>query len=130
MTDDSLAVPTVLDADTKTAIAIAGELRSLAESVRAGTITSPELAGATFTITNLGVVGVSSFNPPVLPRQAAILAVGATRAVPVVRGADIVAGEEMNLSLTCDHRILYGTRAGAFLARIGMLLERPEELVG
>jgi pyruvate dehydrogenase E2 component (dihydrolipoamide acetyltransferase) len=97
--------------------------------VGAGAITSPELAGATFTMSNLGVLGVSSFSPPVPPPQAAILAVGAARAVPVLRGGDIVAGHEMNLTLTCDHRILYGTDAAEFLERIRTLLERPQELL-
>ena len=129
MSGDSFAVPTILDADTKTALEIAGELRSLAARVRAGTITSPELAGATFTMSNLGIMGVSNFNPPVLPPQAAILAVGAMRAVPIVRGEDIVAGHEMNLTLTCDHRILYGTGAAEFLTRIRRLLEQPQELL-
>jgi pyruvate dehydrogenase E2 component (dihydrolipoamide acetyltransferase) len=126
---DSFAVPTILDADTKTAREITRELRALAASVRAGTITSPEQSGATFTMSNLGAMGVTSFNPPVPPPQAAILAVGTIRAVPVVRGGDIVPGHEMNLTLTCDHRILYGTRAGAFLTRIRALLEQPWELL-
>jgi pyruvate dehydrogenase E2 component (dihydrolipoamide acetyltransferase) len=128
-TGDSFAVPTVLDADAKSALEITGELRALAETVRAGSLTSRELAGATFTVANLGVLGVSTFSPPVLPPQAAILAVGAAREVPVVRGADIVPGHEMNLTLTCDHRILYGAHAAEFLARIRARLERPQELL-
>jgi pyruvate dehydrogenase E2 component (dihydrolipoamide acetyltransferase) len=126
---DAFAVPTVPDADTKSALEITSELRSLADSVRAGSITSPELAGATFTLANLGVFGVSSFAAPVLPPQAAALAVGAVRDVPVVRSGDIVVGHEMNLTLTCDHRILYGTHAAGFLAGIRTLLERPRELL-
>ncbi|MDQ6803385.1 MAG: 2-oxo acid dehydrogenase subunit E2 [Actinomycetota bacterium] len=130
MTGDAFAVPTVPDADRKSDLEITRELRSLAESVRAGTITPPELAGATFTLANLGVVGVSSFSAPVLPPQAAILAVGEARGVPMLRGGDIVAGYEMHLTLTCDHRILYGTHAAEFLARIRALLERPQEVLG
>jgi pyruvate dehydrogenase E2 component (dihydrolipoamide acetyltransferase) len=129
MTGDTYVVPTVSDADTKSALELTTELRSLAASVRSGTITPPELAGATFTVANLGALGVSSFSPPVLPPQAGILAVGAVREVPVVRAGDIVAGHEMNLTLACDHRILYGTYAGEFLAEIRALLERPQELV-
>ncbi|HWF50569.1 MAG TPA: 2-oxo acid dehydrogenase subunit E2 [Solirubrobacteraceae bacterium] len=129
MSGDAMAVPAVPDADTKSAMKITAELRALAASVREGTITSPDLAGATFTITNLGVLGVSSFSPPVLPPQAAILAVGAVREVPVVRGGAILPGHEMNLTLNCDHRILYGTHAAEFLARIRALLERPQELL-
>jgi pyruvate dehydrogenase E2 component (dihydrolipoamide acetyltransferase) len=129
MDGDAFAVPTVLDADTKSALAITSEVRALAAGVRGGTITSPELAGATFTVSNLGVVGVSSFSPPVPPPQAAILAVGAVREVPVARDGDIVAGHVMNLTLNCDHRILYGIHAAEFLARIRELLERPQELL-
>jgi pyruvate dehydrogenase E2 component (dihydrolipoamide acetyltransferase) len=66
----------------------------------------------------------------VLPPQAAILAVGALREVPVVRGGAILPGHEMNLTLNCDHRILYGTHAAEFLGRIRALLERPRELLG
>jgi pyruvate dehydrogenase E2 component (dihydrolipoamide acetyltransferase) len=129
-TDDSFAVPTVPDADARTAFEIDAELRSLDASVRAGTITPPELAGATFTVFNLGMLGVTSFNPPIVPPQAAILAVGAAREVAVVRDGDIVIGHEMNMTLACDHRILYGARAAAFLARVAALLERPQELLG
>jgi pyruvate dehydrogenase E2 component (dihydrolipoamide acetyltransferase) len=129
MSGEAVAVPTIVDADTKATREIAGELRALAGSVRDGTITSADVAGATFTIVNLGVTGVSSFYSPVPPGQAAVLAVGAVREVPVLRGGDIVAGQEMNLTLTCDHRILYGTHAASFLAQIGTLLERPQELL-
>ena len=129
-TGDSFAVPTVTDADVKSVSEVSAELRSLAASVQAGTITPPELAGATFTVANLGTLGVSAFNPPVVPPQAAILAVGAVREVPVVRNGDIVRGDEMQLTLACDHRILYGALAAKFLARIRALLERPQELLG
>jgi pyruvate dehydrogenase E2 component (dihydrolipoamide acetyltransferase) len=127
--DDSFAVPTVPDADCKTALEISAELSSLAASVRAGTITPPELAGATFTVCNLGMLGVIAFNPPVMPPQAAILAVGAVREVAMVRDGDIVTGHEMSLTLACDHRILYGAHAAGFLARIRVLLEQPRELL-
>jgi pyruvate dehydrogenase E2 component (dihydrolipoamide acetyltransferase) len=127
--EDVLMVPTVLDADAKTTREISAELRSLTARVLAGTITPPELAGATFTVFNLGRYGVASFSPPIVPPQAAILAVGAAREVPVVRDGDIVTGHEMNLTLACDHRILYGAHAAEFLGRIRSLLERPRELL-
>jgi pyruvate dehydrogenase E2 component (dihydrolipoamide acetyltransferase) len=126
---ESFVVPTITDADTKTALEITAQLCSLAKSVRGGTVTPPELAGATFTVGNLGMLGVSTFNPPVVPPQAAILAAGAARQVPVVRDGDIVPGYEMTLTLACDHRILYGAHAAKFLARIRALLELPRELL-
>lgn len=129
-TDDSFLVPTIADADAKSAPELTAEIRSLAERVRAGAITPPELAGATFTVFNLGTLGVDSFSPPIVPPQAAILAVGAAREVPVVRDGAIVTGHEMTLTLVCDHRILYGAQAAKFLLRIRALLERPRELFG
>jgi pyruvate dehydrogenase E2 component (dihydrolipoamide acetyltransferase) len=126
---DGFALPTIADADAKSAREIGAELGSLAERVRAGAITPPELAGATFTVANLGPLGVGSFNPPVVPPQAAILAVGAVREVPMIRNGDIVKGHEMNLTLGCDHRILYGALAGEFLAGVRSLLERPTQLL-
>jgi pyruvate dehydrogenase E2 component (dihydrolipoamide acetyltransferase) len=126
---EGFAVPSVPDADGKSAEAIESELRARAASVREGTITPPELAGATFTVCNLGMLGVTSLSPPVVSPQAAILGVGAVREVPVVRGGDIVAGHEMNLTLACDHRILHGAQAAGFLTRIRALLERPQEVL-
>jgi pyruvate dehydrogenase E2 component (dihydrolipoamide acetyltransferase) len=126
---DGVVLPTIADADTKTARELDAELDSLTARVRAGTITSPELAGATFTVANLGPLGVRSFSPPVVPPQAGILAVGAVREVPVVRDGAIVKGREMNLTLVCDDRILYGARAAEFLAAVRALLERPGELL-
>lgn len=115
--EDTLTVPTVVDADTRSLGSIAAETRRLAERVRAGTITPPELAGATFTVSNLGMYGVTAMTPIVNPPQAAILGVGAVRRV-----GD---SQLMTLTLTCDHRILYGADAAQFLAAIRSLLERP-----
>jgi pyruvate dehydrogenase E2 component (dihydrolipoamide acetyltransferase) len=126
---EASVVPTIFDADAKTMSEIDAELTARVESVRAGTLTAPEIAGATFTLYSLGELGVTSFSPPVLTPQAAILAVGAVREAPAVRGGDIVAGHEMNLTLVCDHRILHGAQAAAFLTRIRALLERPKEVL-
>jgi pyruvate dehydrogenase E2 component (dihydrolipoamide acetyltransferase) len=131
---DSLVVPTVFDVDAKTLEAIAGDSRTLAERVREGTITPPELSGATFTVSNLGMFGVTSFTAVINPPQAAILAVGAVaaRAVAaraVARDGVLSARATMSMTLACDHRILYGAPAAEFLARVKELLERPLELV-
>ena len=82
---DSLIVPTVFDADAKTLLEIAREARTLAERVRQRTVTPAELSGATFTVSNLGMYGVAGFAAIINPPQAAILAVGEVREVPVVR---------------------------------------------
>jgi pyruvate dehydrogenase E2 component (dihydrolipoyllysine-residue acetyltransferase) len=124
-TDDSLIVPTVFDAERKSLLDIAREARSLAERVRSRLITPAELAGATFTVSNLGMYGVASFAAIINPPQAAILAVGELRKVPVIREGQVVPGSRMSIALTCDHRILYGAPAAEFLARIRQLLEQP-----
>jgi pyruvate dehydrogenase E2 component (dihydrolipoamide acetyltransferase) len=124
-TDDSLIVPTVFDADRKSLLEIAREARLLAERVRRREITPAELSGATFTVSNLGMYGVASFAAIINPPQAAILAVGELRELPVVREGRVVPGARMSVTLTCDHRILYGAPAAQFLARVRQLLEQP-----
>ena len=123
--DDSLIVPTVFDADRKSLLEIAGEARTLAERVRSRLVTPAELSGATFTVSNLGMYGVAGFAAIINPPQAAILAVGELREVPIVRDGSVVPGSRMSLVLTCDHRILYGAPAAEFLARVRLLLEQP-----
>ena len=122
---DALVVPTVFDADAKGLRQIAAESRQLAERVRDGTITPPELSGGTFTVSNLGMFGVTSFSAVINPPQAAILAVGSIDEVPVVRDGEIVPGRRMSINLACDHRILYGADGAKFLARVRDLLEEP-----
>jgi pyruvate dehydrogenase E2 component (dihydrolipoamide acetyltransferase) len=126
---DSLIVPTVFDADAKTLLEIAREARTLAERVRQRTVTPAELSGATFTVSNLGMYGVAGFAAIINPPQAAILAVGEVREVPVVRDGVVAPGVGMSATLTCDHRILYGAPAAEFLARIRELLEQPVNLL-
>jgi pyruvate dehydrogenase E2 component (dihydrolipoamide acetyltransferase) len=127
-TAGALVVPTLFDADTKALGEIARETRALAERVRDGTITPPELSGGTFTVSNLGMYGISSFTAIINPPQAAILAVGSVEPRAVVRDGQIVARHTMSLTLACDHRILYGADAALFLARIRELLEEPAAL--
>ena len=127
--DDALVVPVIHDADVRTLGQIATLSRRLAESVRAGTITPPELSGATFTVSNLGMYGMTAITPVINPPQAAILGVGAIREV-LARGADgeIVDRQLLTLTLSCDHRILYGADAAQFLAAIRAVLESPAAL--
>jgi pyruvate dehydrogenase E2 component (dihydrolipoamide acetyltransferase) len=122
---DSLVVPTVFDADRKSLLEIAREARVLAERVRSRQVTPAELSGGTFTVSNLGMYGVAGFSAIINPPQAAILAVGELREVPVVREGQVVPGLRMSIALTCDHRILYGAPAAEFLSRVRQLLEQP-----
>jgi pyruvate dehydrogenase E2 component (dihydrolipoamide acetyltransferase) len=127
--EDALAVPVVDDADVKSVGAIAAETRRLAERARTGALTPPELAGGTFTVSNLGMFGVARFEAVVNPPQAAILAVGALEQRPVVRNGELRAGHVLTLTLCSDHRILYGADAAAFLADIRAGLEQPLRLL-
>jgi pyruvate dehydrogenase E2 component (dihydrolipoamide acetyltransferase) len=125
---DALVVPTIFDADQKNLRQIAGDSRALAQRVRDGQITPPELSGATFTVSNLGMFGIDSFAAVINPPQAAILAVGAISERPVVRDGQTTTAHLMRVNLACDHRILYGAPAAEFLARIKTLLEEPLSL--
>jgi len=125
---DALIVPTILDADRKSLGQIARESRAVAERARAGAITPPELAAGTFTVSNLGMFGIKSFTAVINPPQAAILAVGSLDQIPVVRDGEVVVRHVMALTLTCDHRILYGADAAQFLSRIRERLENPLSL--
>jgi pyruvate dehydrogenase E2 component (dihydrolipoamide acetyltransferase) len=118
-------VPTVFDADRKSLGEIARETRALAERVRAGAVTPPELSGGTFTVSNLGMFGIADFTAVINPPQAAILAVGELAQQAVVRDGEIVARHQMHVTLACDHRILYGADAAQFLGRVRALLETP-----
>ncbi len=122
---DSLVVATVFDADRLSLGEIAHTTRRLAAQVRDGTIPPPALAGATFTVSNLGMFGVSRFSAVINPPQAAILAVGAVQQRAVVDEGKIVARRCMTLSLAADHRLLYGADAAQFLVRVRERLERP-----
>ena len=125
---DSFAVPTITDADRKSLAEIAAESSRLAARVRDGQITPPELAGGTFTVSNLGMFGVRSFDPVINGGQAAILGVGEVSERAVVRDGEVTSAQMMEVGLACDHRILYGAGAAAFLAGIRANLEQPDLL--
>jgi pyruvate dehydrogenase E2 component (dihydrolipoamide acetyltransferase) len=123
---DALVVPTVFDADLKGLRQISTETRALAARVRDGSITPPELSGGTFTVSNLGMYGISNFSAVINTPQAGILAVGELKAKPVVtESGGIEARQLMGVTLACDHRILYGADGAQFLARVRQLLEEP-----
>jgi pyruvate dehydrogenase E2 component (dihydrolipoamide acetyltransferase) len=126
--ENALVVPTVFDADEKSLGEIARETHALADRVRSGAITPPELGGGTFTVSNLGMYGIKSFTAIINPPQAGILSVGALAPRAVVREGTVLAHSTMTLTLACDHRILYGAEAAQFLTRIRELLETPSAL--
>jgi pyruvate dehydrogenase E2 component (dihydrolipoamide acetyltransferase) len=124
--EEALVVPTVFDADGKSLGQISKDTRALAEKVRDKSVTPPELSGATFTVSNLGMFGIEQFTAIINPPQAAILTVGKLAKQPAVDDTGrIVARDQMSLTLVCDHRILYGADGAQFLARVKELLEQP-----
>jgi pyruvate dehydrogenase E2 component (dihydrolipoamide acetyltransferase) len=129
--EETLLVPTIFDADAMPVAEIARVARTLAARVRDGSVTPSELAGATFTVSNLGMFGIDSFSAIINPPQSAILAVGAMRQRPVVDEAsgEIVARPTMQLTLACDHRVLYGADGARFLTYVRELVERPLSLL-
>jgi pyruvate dehydrogenase E2 component (dihydrolipoamide acetyltransferase) len=122
---DALLVPVIRDAVDKRLADIARETRALADKARDGAITPPELSGATFTVSNLGMFGITRFSAVINPPQAAILAVGAVGQRPVVRDGALAIGHTMSATLASDHRILYGADAAAFLAEVRDRLQSP-----
>jgi pyruvate dehydrogenase E2 component (dihydrolipoamide acetyltransferase) len=129
-TEDGLVVPVVSDADRLTVTEIAERTRALAARARLGTVTPPELSGGTFTVSNLGMLGVDSFAGVINPPQSGILCVGAIRPRPAVSGdGEIAARPLATLSLVCDHRIVYGADAAAMLADLRDALEHPLRLL-
>jgi pyruvate dehydrogenase E2 component (dihydrolipoamide acetyltransferase) len=126
--ENALIVPTIFDADTKSLGRIAQDTRAVAARVRDGQVTPPELSSGTFTVSNLGMYGVTHFTAVINPPQAAILAVGALQERPAVRDGRLVTQQVMTVTLACDHRILYGADAAQFLASIKAALEAPLRL--
>jgi len=125
-TADALLTPVIADTDTLPLREVAGQNRTLADRARSGEITAAEMSGATFTVANLGMHGVTRFAAVITPPQAGILAVGAVTQRAVVHDGAVVARHVMDVTLTCDHRIVYGVDAAGFLERLRGLLEAPQ----
>ena len=124
-TDGGLIVPVIRDADRKSVTEIAREARGLIDKARAGRLTTEEFTGGTFTISNLGMYGIEHFTAIINPPEAALLAVGAARAEPVVSDGEVVVRQVMNLTLAIDHRPLDGASGAQFLQKLAAILENP-----
>jgi pyruvate dehydrogenase E2 component (dihydrolipoamide acetyltransferase) len=124
-----LLVPVVHDADLKDLVQISIESRQVIERARSGRPNEGDLSGATFSISNLGMYGVDEFVAIINPPEAAILAVGAIKDVPVVEEGRIVPGKVMRMTLSVDHRVFYGATAAQFMAELKRLIENPVTLV-
>jgi len=127
--DDGLIVPVLRDADTKSLRQIAVEARDLAERARAGKLRQREIEGGTFTVSNMGMLGVSAFAAIINPPESTILAVSATIQRPVVRDGAVAVGDIMSVTLSCDHRACSGADGARLLQTVKRHLEAPTLLL-
>ena len=128
-TPSGLVAPILRRAETKSLATIAEELRSLAERGRNGRLRPDDYAGGSFTVSNLGMFGVTSLYPIINPPQSCILGIGALEARPVVREGALAVGTVMTCTLSADHRAMDGAAGAAFLAAFRQLIEHPIALV-
>ena len=126
---DGLLVPVLRGCQALSLKEIAARSRPLFEKAREGKLSEAELAGGTFTISNLGMYGVTEFAAVILPPQAAILAVGGVLDAVVARNGQPAVGKVMKLTISADHRILDGAYAAGFLRELKHLLENPVKLL-
>ncbi|THJ16670.1 MAG: 2-oxo acid dehydrogenase subunit E2 [Nitrospira sp. CG24B] len=127
--EDGLITPVIRDCGAKALETISSESRALIERATQKRLQPQEYSGATFSISNLGMFGVDNFLAVLIPPQAASLAVGAVRDVPVVVAGAVKAGRRMQVTLSCDHRAIDGVTGAKFLTELKRILEHPHELV-
>ncbi len=127
--DDGLLSPVVRDCGAKSLARISAEARDLIERARTRRLTPEEYTGATFSVSNLGMFDVENFIAVLMPPEAAALAIGSVRDVPVVEDGRVTVGRRMKVTLSCDHRALDGAQAARFLREFKRVLEHPLELV-
>lgn len=127
--ESGLITPIVRHADYKNLSEIALEIRLLAQRAREGKLELQEYKGGSFTISNLGMYGVTNFQAIINPPQAAILAVSGIQDVPVIRHGNLAPGKILHLTLSVDHRVIDGVAAALFLQTIKKFLENPSVLL-
>lgn len=123
--EDGLITPVLRDADIKPLEQISEEARTMADRARARTLQPHEYTGATFSISNLGMMGIEEFSAIINPPEAAILAVGSVRRAPIVVDGVLAVGYRMKLTLSVDHRVADGASAARFLQTLTRFLEHP-----
>jgi len=126
---EGLITPVVRNADRKHVVEISREVKDLAARAREKKLKPEEFMGSTFTISNLGMFDVTEFTAIINPPESCILAVGAVRKVPVVKGDQLAVGHRMKVTLSSDHRVVDGALAAQFLAEVRRLLENPVSLL-
>lgn len=128
--DEGLLVPVVRFADGKPLSAIATEVKEYAQRAKDKKLQPQDWEGSTFTISNLGMFGIDEFTAIINPPDACIMAVGGIKETPVVKNGQIVPGNMMKVTLSCDHRVVDGASGAAFLQTFKQLLENPVILLG
>jgi len=123
--EDGLVVPVLPFTDQMTLTQIGGNVRNLAGKAKNKKLTPGEMSGSTFTVSNLGMFGITSFTSIINQPNSAILSVGAIVQKPVVKNGEIVVGNTMALNLACDHRTVDGATGAAFLQTLKTYLENP-----
>ena len=128
--DEGLLVPVVRFADGKTLSQISGEVKGYATRAKNKQLQPQDWEGSTFTISNLGMFGIEEFTAIINPSDACIMAVGGISQVPVVKNGQVVPGNVMKVTLSCDHRVVDGALGAAFLNTFKQLMENPVLLLG
>ncbi len=123
--EDGLVVPVVKFTDSKGIAQIGAEIKELAGKARSKKIQPDEMQGGTFAVSNLGMYGIEDFTSIINPPNGCILSVGQIKQTPVVKNGEIVPGNVMKLSLSCDHRVVDGAVGSEFLKTLKELLENP-----
>jgi pyruvate dehydrogenase E2 component (dihydrolipoamide acetyltransferase) len=124
-----LITPIIRHADFKNVGQLSQEMKLLAVRAKEGSLTQEEYKGGSFTVSNLGMYGISTFNAIINPPQAAILAVGGMQDLPVVKAGHVVAGKVISLTVSADHRVLDGSEVALFLKTLQKYLENPSLLL-
>lgn len=127
--EDGIIIPVLHQVDRKNLYTIAAMTQQLKEKSRSRTLSSSELTGSTFTLSNLGMFGLDSFTAVINPPEAGVLALGAVQRLPIIRNERIIPGWQMTCVLSVDHRLVDGTEAAKFLSELKYLLENPACLV-
>src|SRR5205814_4679396 len=126
---EGLMTPVVREADKKSIVTIAQEVRDLATRAKAKKLRAEEMTDGTFSISNLGMFGIDSFAAVINPPEGAILAVGKIRQEPGVWEGAVVPGQRLSLTLSCDHRVVDGAVGARFLSELRSLIERPTQML-
>lgn len=121
-----LIVPNIKDVQSKNLSRIASERAELVQASRNGSLAPDQMSGGTFTISNLGMMGIDTFTPIINPPEVAILGLGSTREKPAVVDGTVVPRPIAMISLTADHRLVDGADAAAFLSKLKELVENPD----